>query len=99
MRYLAQVPVGTIAAFAFLLIAIVERIATLPARIRRKRAKELRNKAADDRERELIERSQTGSDDGSGTLASTAHTGVCVARAFRLSIQSDTFVRLLGECS
>ena len=55
------------AASAFLLITIVERLATLPARIRRKRAKELRDKAAYDRERELIERGQAGSDDGSGT--------------------------------
>jgi len=53
-------------ASAFLLITIVERLATLPARISRKRAKELRDNAAYDRERELIERSQTGSDDGSG---------------------------------
>ena len=56
-----------VAAYGFSVIAVVERLATLPARIRRKRARELRDKVGYDRERDLIGRRQTGSDDGSGT--------------------------------
>lgn len=55
-----------VAAYGFSVIAVVERLATLPARIRRKRARELRDKAGYDRERELIERGQTGPDDDRG---------------------------------